>query len=99
MEKKPQSVPMNLLINGNYLIIESQQEGLRYSPTTEFQLKNVFFKTENDAFIIRDNTYRAIITFTDVENELISIEKSQTSVKDLFDWLCRNTGSIGVALQ
>lgn len=99
MEKKPQSVPMNLLINGNYLIIESQQEGSRNSPTTEFQLKNVFFKTENDAFIIRDNTYRAIITFSDVENELISIEKTQINIVQLFDWLCANTGSIGVALQ
>jgi len=96
MEKAPQSVAMNLLINGNYLIIESETRGLNYKNTTEFQLKNVFFKTENDAFIIRDNSYRAFITFVDVENELISIEKVQVSVRDLFDWLCQNTGSLGL---
>jgi hypothetical protein len=98
MEKKAESVPMNLIINGNYLIIESENRGSNYKNTTEFQLKNVFFKTENDAFIIRDNSYRAIITFADVDSELISIEKTPVSVKDLFDWLCVNTGSIGSAI-
>lgn len=93
-----QSVPMNLLINGNYLIIETENRESKYKQTTEFQLKNVFFKTENDAFIIRDNNYRAIITFADVNSELISVEKSQVSIDELFRWLCVNTGSIGAAI-
>jgi hypothetical protein len=98
MERQPTSVPMNLLINGNYLIIETETRGSNYKETTEFQLKNVFFKTENEAFIIRDNTYRAFITFVDVDSELVSIEKTQVSVNDLFYWLCLKTGSIGNAI-
>lgn len=90
---------MNLTINGNYLVIESENRESKYKQTTEFQLKNVFFKTENDAFIIRDNTYRAFITFADVDNEWISIEKTQTNVQELFRWLCINTGSNGLSYE
>lgn len=94
-----ESIAMNLTINGNYLVIEITQEGSKYPRTTEFQLKNVFFKTENESFIIRDNSYRAIITFADIDNEWISIEKSQVSIGEMFRWLCVNTGSLGLTIS
>jgi len=93
-----ESIAMNLMINGNYLIIETENRESKYKQTTEFQLKNVFFKTENDSFIIRDSSYRAIITFADVDNEYISIEKTQVNIDELFRFLCVNTGSIGLAI-
>ena len=73
---------------GNYLTIQSGRD------TTEFQLKNVFFRTENDAFIIRDVTYRVIIPFDEVGNYWNG--KDTFTVATLTTFLLNNTGSLGL---
>jgi len=73
---------------GNYLTIQIGND------TTEFQLKNVFFRTENDTFIIRDVTYRVIIPFADVIN--YSDGKANFTIETLNTFLLQNTGSLGL---
>jgi hypothetical protein len=75
-------------VTGNYLTI---QIGLE---TYEFQLKNVFFRTENDTFIIRDVTYRIIIPFSEVGNYSDGKENFTTATLNTF--LLENTGSLGL---
>ena len=87
---------LDFSINGNYLIVTDYTNESKYLPTTEFQLKNVFFKTENDTFIIRDNSYRVIVPFELVDNGYISIDKNGTTIEELFRYLCLNTGSLGL---
>ena len=76
------------MVIGNYLIIQTGRD------TTEFQLKNVFFRTENDTFIIRDVTYRVIIPFADVSN--YSDGKANFTINSLNTFLLENTGSLGL---
>jgi hypothetical protein len=76
---------------GNYLLIQIGNE------TTEFQLKNVFFRTENDTFIIRDVTYRVIIPFDQVGN--YSDGKANFTTETLNAFLLENTGSLGLPFQ
>jgi hypothetical protein len=76
------------MVIGNYLIIQTGKD------TTEFQLKNVFFRTENQAFIIRDVTYRVIIPFDEVGN--YGDGKENFSVESLNTFLLQNTGSFGL---
>jgi hypothetical protein len=76
---------------GNYLTIQSG----RGRDTTEFQLKNVFFRTENDAFIIRDVTYKIIISFDEVGNYWDG--KDTFTVATLTTFLLNNTGSLGLS--
>jgi len=73
---------------GNYLTIQIGKD------TTEFQLKNVFFRTENDTFIIRDVTYRVIISFAEVGN--YSDGKENFTTETLNTFLLQNTGSLGL---
>jgi hypothetical protein len=76
-----------LRVNGNYLLITDGKE------TTEFQLKNVFYKTENDAFIIRDSSYRFIIPFEEVGT--YTDGKVNFTIESITSFLQANTGSIG----
>jgi hypothetical protein len=78
-------------IEGNYLIIENQQ-----NEATEFQLKSVFYKTENRSFIIRDVSYRVIIPFDEVRN--YGTGRDSFTVDTLTTFLRTNTGSIGSAI-
>jgi hypothetical protein len=78
-----------LRVNGNYLLITDGKE------TTEFQLKNVFYKTENDAFIIRDSSYRFIIPFEEVGT--YTDGKENFTIGSITSFLQANTGSIGRA--
>lgn len=75
---------------GNYLTIQSG----RGRDTTEFQLKNVFFRTENGAFIIRDVTYRLTIPFDEVGNYWDGT--NTFTVQSLTTFLLNNTGSLGL---
>ena len=77
-----------IMVIGNYLIIQKGQE------TTEFQLKNVFFRTENQTYIIRDVTYRVIIPFDEVGQ--YGDGKDNFSVATLNTFLLQNTGSLGL---
>jgi len=82
----------SMQVSGNYLIIEDSKKN-----TTEFQLKNVYYKTENDAFIIRDTSYRYIIQFDDVE--LYGDGRESTFTKSTMTQFLRNaTGSLGNAI-
>jgi hypothetical protein len=76
---------------GNYLTIQAGRD------TTEFQLKNVFFRTENGAFIIRDVTYRLTIPFDEVGNYWDG--KDTFTTASLTTFLCVNTGSLGLPFQ
>lgn len=76
---------------GNYLTIQSGRD------TTEFQLKNVFFRTDNNTFIIRDVTYRVIIPFDEVRN--YSDGKENFTTETLNAFLLENTGSLGLPFQ
>ena len=81
-----------LRVNGNYLLITDGRE------TTEFQLKNVFYKTENDAFIIRDSSYRFIIPFDQVE--LYADVNGNTFEKSKLENFLQNvTGSLGLPFR
>jgi hypothetical protein len=75
-------------ILGNYLTITTRDG------STEFQLKNVFFRTENDTFIIRDVTYRVIIPFDEVGYYWDG--KDTFTTASLTTFLCVNTGSLGL---
>ena len=75
-------------VRGNYLTIQTGRD------TTEFQLKNVFFRTENDTFIIRDVTYRVIIPFDEVGNYWDGKENFNVTTLNVF--LLENTGSLGL---
>ena len=75
---------------GNYLTIQSGRGGDTY----EFQLKNVFFRTENDTFIIRDVTYRLIIPFDEVGN--YGDGRTRFTTETLNTFLLENTGSLGL---
>lgn len=100
MEQAQKPQRLDFSINGNYLIVTDYTNESKPLPTTEFQLKNVFFKTENDAFIIRDNSYRVIVSFELVNSGYISIEKNGTTNYDeLFRYLCLYTGSYGLPFQ
>jgi hypothetical protein len=77
-----------IMVIGNYLIIQTGRD------TTEFQLKNVFFRTENNAFIIRDVTYKIIIPFAEVGNYSDGKENFTTATLNTF--LLENTGSLGL---
>lgn len=84
--------PNRIYIAGNYLIIEDEKK-----ETTEFQLKNVFYKTENKSFIIRDTTYRMIISFDDVR--LYADERGNDfEVDTMAEFLQQTTGSLGKQL-
>lgn len=112
---KPQPQRLDFGVNGNYLIARELLEPIdnelslidgeisqpisRYPQTTEFQLKNVYFKTENDSFIIRDSSYRLIIPFQSVEMGLITIEKRSVQLFGFINFLCANTGSLGLPFQ
>jgi hypothetical protein len=78
-------------VTGNYLTIQSGGN------TYEFQLKNVFFRTENDTFIIRDVTYRFIIAFAEVEN--YGDGRTRFTIESLNAFLLENTGSLGLPFQ
>jgi hypothetical protein len=80
-------------IAGNYLIIEDAKKN-----TTEFQLKNVFYKTENDSFIIRDTSYRFIIPFDEVEL-YADVNGNPFEKSKLASFLQANTGSLGMPIQ
>lgn len=79
-------------VSGNYLIIEDEKKNV-----TEFQLKNVFYRTENDAFIIRDVTYRYIIPFDQVEKYGDQRGGSYT-VETMTEFLRQVTGSLGATI-
>jgi hypothetical protein len=57
-------------------------------------LKNVFFRTENGAFIIRDVTYRLTIPFDEVGNYWDGT--NTFTVQSLTTFLLNNTGSLGL---
>jgi aromatic ring hydroxylase len=78
-----------MFTSGNYLVIENEKTG-----STEFQLKSVFYKTENDAFIIRDQSYRVIIPFDDVRLYADS-RGTDFDTETMTEFLRQATGSIG----
>ena len=84
--------PNRIYNAGNYLIIENERK-----ETTEFQLKSVFYKTENRAFIIRDQSYRVIIPFDDVRLYADS-RGTDFTIDTLAEFLQQQTGSTGKTL-